>query len=885
MKILSRYTLNTLRRNKHTSLSIMAAILLASTLLYSLCSYAYTQWRWRVDIEYHDSGNWHAELGGYITPDMLETAEHNIHVKKTMVKGPFCAVQLPQGSSLPYLLLRDADQNYWEEMGEKNAVLEGRTPQRPGEVVVSKSFFERNPQFAVGDTVTLPVGQRIFHNEVLDVGIRQEGETFVPDGEITITFVGSLDATTATTVPGYYAMGFLDRSSLLPTDETVVYLQMKNIRDTYTEVPLIAKELGLEANEYGEYENNFRYHKELLSLNGVFDPNLPFDITNYINIMVYVVLVLLTAGAFVFIIHNAFSLSANARIKQLGMFRSVGATPAQIRKSILLEGVILSVLPILLSIVTGHLFTLLIFEIYQKIGGDLIYFPVTVHFSLPIALIAALVSLITVLISAFIPARKMAKLSPIEAIRSPEQAVKLRKSKHHRIFSKLFGFSGELAAVSYRAYRRSFRSCITSMTLCLLLLTGFFCTLAMSDCLSDRNRRSNYYNISGRLQILGEPDPQLLNAIGELPKVEEQTYYVTDTVALWVTPEQQSEPFTQAGGFADVDQMRFPLIERDGKYRIPVQLFGLEPKFFDEYCRSVGDDPKKYYDTENPQALALSWAPRYPDITNNAEKASQFYPLLNLSQNQELVLEEKTKDSMETDYRFSVHIGAIASAPPQLDYHNYNYQLMLYFPIDTYYSIVQNFLPEYSAGSYRLYLSLKTQPQDDLAVTKQLRQLCESTLSTEDVTVYSNEEDRQNNAVMSKAMDFVVNGIGLLLGLIGVSNAISSVHNSLRQRRKEFAMLRSVGMDFAEIKRLLRLEALRMMISPVMITVPILVIYLAAMSVPVDLSLAEFLPFLPVGKILLSILSVMAAIGGSYLISSRNIRNDTIIDALREENI
>ena len=90
----------------------------------------------------------------------------------------------------------------------------------------------------------------------------------------------------------------------------MVYLSDENIRDTYTEVPLIAKELGLEANEYGEYENNFRYHKELLSLNGVFDPNLPFDITNYINIMVYVVLVLLTAGAFVFIIHNAFSLSA-----------------------------------------------------------------------------------------------------------------------------------------------------------------------------------------------------------------------------------------------------------------------------------------------------------------------------------------------------------------------------------------------------------------------------------------------------------------------------------------------------------------------------------------------------------------------------------------------
>lgn len=45
-----------------------------------------------------------------------------------------------------------------------------------------------------------------------------------------------------------------------------------------------------------------------------------------------------TVAVFVMVIYNAFSLSANARLTQLGILSSVGASPKQIKRSVVFEG-------------------------------------------------------------------------------------------------------------------------------------------------------------------------------------------------------------------------------------------------------------------------------------------------------------------------------------------------------------------------------------------------------------------------------------------------------------------------------------------------------------------------------------------------------------------
>ena len=67
-------------------------------------------------------------------------------------------------------------------------------------------------------------------------------------------------------------MGYLDREELDPADELVVYVQVNRIKETYRIMPQLMEQLGFETNEYGSYENHFRYHGRLLSLYFVFPP-------------------------------------------------------------------------------------------------------------------------------------------------------------------------------------------------------------------------------------------------------------------------------------------------------------------------------------------------------------------------------------------------------------------------------------------------------------------------------------------------------------------------------------------------------------------------------------------------------------------------------------
>ena len=901
MRTLFRYTLNTIRLNKRTSISIMVSVLLASTLLCAMCTYGYTEIKWRIEIEEYESGQWHGELGGDIPAGKLKLAEDNLYVEATMLKGPFTCLELPEGSRLPYLLLRDADENYWNMMGEKNTIIEARVPERPGEIAVSKSFFEYHPEYRLGDTISFPEGERRVGEELLEAALtRREGERFFRTGEREVTLVGKMDLTTNTTVPGYYAMGYMDREALSDQDELVIYVKLKDIRKTYEVMPQIADAMGIGKDEYGRYENHFAYHTMLLALNFVFPPDAAFSLENIGQILIYAAIVLLVMGAFVMIICGAFQVSASARMKQLGMFRSVGATPGQIAVSILMEGVVLSAAPILLSLGVGYGFTVVIMRLYTDIAGEFLYFPIKVRFSLWAALLSAALSFLTVLASAFWPALKISRLSPLEAIRMQEGTGKKerrerkgapgkrrvfpRRGDRKAVFGGLFGYEGELARASHRANRKGFRAGVWSLSFCLMLLMGFFSFMSLNDYLSERNRSGEDFNIFVRLDMGTEADRELLQSLQDVPGEEESVYYCVTRAAYWAGPEKETEEFRERGGFGSLDLNRWAIVNRDGKYRIRVYLYGMQEERFDEYCRQWGEEPAGFYDTEKVRAVAWSAAPVYPEVLNNAQKEKMSYSHLKLSRKEELTLEEKTEDSMETDYTFPIEVGAVAGAGPGLGDVRNNYTINLYMPLPVYYSVVGN-LSEEKEGKYYTYVKVKTAPENDLAATARITELCEAVMAKEDIYIASTALEEENNAAGKRAMEAVVDCIGILLGLIGVSNTLSAVSHTMMRRRREFAMLRSVGMDAQGVKRLLGLEGIRMAVMPVFISVPVIALLLQVLMGLVDVSWLDFLPCIPWGKIFFGIGAVMAAVTAAYWMSAGKIRKDTIIEAVRDENV
>ena len=90
--------------------------------------------------------------------------------------------------------------------------------------------------------------------------------------------------------------------------------------------------------------------------------------------------------------------------------------------------------------------------------------------------VTILTSFLTVLISAWLPARKLSKMTPLEAIKNTGELQQKRRKKS-RILALLFGTEGELAGNALKAQKKSLRTATLSLTLSFLgfaLMLSFF---------------------------------------------------------------------------------------------------------------------------------------------------------------------------------------------------------------------------------------------------------------------------------------------------------------------------------------------------------------------------------------------------------------------------
>ena len=62
MKIINEYSVQNIKKNKFTSLSLMFTIFIASVLVASVAIFAQSFWQWCVDRECKNSGDWDARM-------------------------------------------------------------------------------------------------------------------------------------------------------------------------------------------------------------------------------------------------------------------------------------------------------------------------------------------------------------------------------------------------------------------------------------------------------------------------------------------------------------------------------------------------------------------------------------------------------------------------------------------------------------------------------------------------------------------------------------------------------------------------------------------------------------------------------------------------------
>jgi putative ABC transport system permease protein len=127
-------------------------------------------------------------------------------------------------------------------------------------------------------------------------------------------------------------------------------------------------------------------------------------------------------------------------------------------------------------------------------------------------------------------------------------------------------------------------------------------------------------------------------------------------------------------------------------------------------------------------------------------------------------------------------------------------------------------------------------------------------------------------------------GFLTLITLIGVTNIINTLDTSIKLRRREFAMLKSVGLTPGGFQRMLRYESLFYGLTALLYGLPISIALSVFIYYQFD-TVSNFAFTLPWGAILACIVGILVIVFATMMFSGAMIRNDNIVDTIKAENL
>jgi len=122
-----------------------------------------------------------------------------------------------------------------------------------------------------------------------------------------------------------------------------------------------------------------------------------------------------------------------------------------------------------------------------------------------------------------------------------------------------------------------------------------------------------------------------------------------------------------------------------------------------------------------------------------------------------------------------------------------------------------------------------------------------------------------------------------MISLIAVANVFNTISTNIKLRRREFAMLRSVGMSDREFNKMMRYECLLYGLRTLLFGLPIsgILSWLIYKGMFIGGSEIDFI--FPWGSLAVSILGVFLVIFITMIYAAEKIRKENIIEALRDD--
>ena len=896
MNVLNKVTLQSLKKNKTRTIVTIIGVMLSVSLICAVTTFCYSMKNYAHNFTIHEYGDWH----GYVTTTEFQKY-NDISNSNKVSKSSYTQVLGyskfdSKNSHKPYIYIIGSNMDEYCQMFTVN-LISGHLPQNSNEIILPEDFFsDGNVNYSIGDTIKLDIGNRIFNERPDTLSI--DGISLTPP--LTKNESLEIKETRTYTVVGTYK--YPNWESYLSPSYTALTAPDKEFTNETVFNVYFKVNKGVNINKFQEESNldSVVHNKPLLYIESI-PPYTEF--TNMLIKLALIVIGLIMFGS-IFLIYNAFAISVSDRTKQFGLLSSIGATKKQLRKTILFEAFSVSVIGIPLGIIVGisgiWITLLLIGDKFSSLFENY-NVPMKVCISWEAIAIATIFSLITILISVWIPSRRINKVSAIEAIRqNMDIKSKNKPIKTSKLTYKLFGLPGVIASKHYKRSKRKYRTTVISLFISIVL---FISASAFTDYLfetANHKISSSTYDLS--LNINSENMDE--NNPSEILKLLLSDKYVTDgayVISTGFDASISNEYFTE-----DYLNLNDGQSDKSTK-NIECSMCFVNDSAFKKLLAKYNLKESDYFNNEQPLGIVFDRQIQYTSNTNKVKKSNilkkgkcditGFVPK-KIEGYEYMYKESKDNGNLYCLYQNNNDKTDILEVPSSEAYTNLTlksgktiteapFYIQTFFPIATIYpeSSLEYFRSKQAMGLTNKFYSINFYLTSDnhAASYKNLEALLKANDIHFHVFYDQSEVTEKINNILTIIKVFSY-GFIVLISLIAAANVFNTISTNINLRRREFAMLKSVGMSKKDFDKMMNYECVLYGSKALIFGLPVsaLVTYLIYKAVNSSYETTYHLPLKAIG---IASLSVFAVVFSTMLYSMNKIKKDNPIDALKNENL
>ena len=596
-------------------------------------------------------------------------------------------------------------------------------------------------------------------------------------------------------------------------------------------------------------------HYGLLRYQGVFDDRQIWDSFGTMAVVLAVVIVL----ACVSLIYNAFGISVAQRKRQFGLLASVGASKRQIRASVFFEAGVMALAGIPLGIVVGLAGTAAVLSwLAPMIERVLAYdVPFTMHVAPAVIVAVALLTLLTVVLSAWVPAVRAGRATAMEAIRASRDVRAADSRNEARLqakhagrsadvslsgskgilepkglsFSRLFGVPGEIARLNRKRGRGKGSAASASLAIAVVLLmtAGSFSTyMRMTTDMIGSGAID--YDI-GLYSGAGENLNHVANAYDELSSLGGVTgrgWFASSSFVFRVPDSMASDSMGDVA-FSEVAD------RTDGGYLCMGAVTVVEDAAFDEYASQCGVDPAVFEEgqfkgiavrnsverggeryrvaqlLDAPGTLGAAYGGAQEGFLTFTYDSSELVAFVEQGSESDRPGSESAGDGVSmipfnevSTLETQLEVVALADSDAPIMGGTVPYELTVIVPMR---AVAHTALLEspafFSTPSFTACFNAEDHAQAAIDIAEAGKRIMGVEVGVSD---YKATED--DGRIMMLIVDVFTMLFTGILTLIAIANVFNTLTNSLILRRREFAVMRSVGMGNAQFRKMIACECL-----------------------------------------------------------------------------